>query len=126
MKCGTTFKKNQFWVWIAYDQKGRKPIAFHCGCRGSESGKKLYWKIEALDSVRFATDCWRAYNEFIPVEKHVRGKVHTQRIESFNSRVRHFLARFGRRTQCYSKSKDAVVDALTLFFFKTNPLSILI
>ena len=117
-------KQNQFWVWIAYDQKRRKPIAFHCGCRGSESGKELYKKVKTVGADAFATDCWRAYNEFIPEEKHIRGKRYTQRIEGFNSQVRHFLARFARRTKCYSKSPDAVVDALTLFFFKINPLSI--
>jgi len=119
-------KQNQFWVWIADDQKRRKPIAFHCGCRGAQSGQKLYSKLKALHADQFATDCWLAYQEFIPPEKHIRGKSHPQRIEGFNSQVRYFLARFRRRTKCYSKSPQAVIDALTLFFFNINPLSILI
>ncbi len=119
-------KQNELWVWIAYDRDQREPVGFYCGCRGVESGGRLYQSIARLEADYYATDSWRAYNEFIPESKHVRGKQYTQRIEGFNSLVRLFLARFVRKTKRYSKSFSSVVDALTLFLFKCNPISILL
>jgi insertion element IS1 protein InsB len=42
----------------------------------------------------------------IPVDIHVQSKAETFTVEGYNSLVRHFLARFARRTKCYSKSSS--------------------
>jgi insertion element IS1 protein InsB len=67
----------------------------------------------------YATDGYRAYR-LLPPEKHLVGKAHTFTIESKNSQIRHYLARFHRRTKCYSKSVHSIYDALTLLIHKIN------
>ncbi|MRM96885.1 IS1 family transposase, partial [Riemerella anatipestifer] len=39
-------------------------------------------------------------------ERHVTSKAETFTVEGYNSRIRHYLARFKRKTKCYSKSKQ--------------------
>ena len=50
------------------------------------------------------TDYWKPYTIFIPRKRHVQSKAETYSIEGFNCVIRHFLARFHRKTLCYSKS----------------------
>jgi insertion element IS1 protein InsB len=62
------------------------------------------------------TDYFPAYEAIIRGVTHVIGKAHTWGIESLNSRIRHYLARFRRKTFCYSKSLQMVKATLTIFF----------
>ena len=39
-------------------------------------------------------------------------KKETYTVESYNSRVRHYLARFKRKTKCYSKSVEMIEISL--------------
>ena len=57
--------------------------------------------------------------------QHLRFKKHTQAIESFHATVRHYLARFHRKTHCYSKSSALVRATLNLFFFRELAISII-
>jgi insertion element IS1 protein InsB len=61
--------------------------------------------------------------KFIPSNKHTIGKDETHFIESFNCNVRHYLARFRRKTRCYSKCKKMVEYSLYLLFWKDIALS---
>ena len=74
---------------------------------------------EALEAEYYATDDFRAYR-FLPPEKRLIGKAHTFTVEGKNSQLRHYLARFHRRTKCYSKSVRSIYDALTLLIHKLN------
>jgi insertion element IS1 protein InsB len=67
----------------------------------------------ALDAECYATDGFRAYNK-LPPQKHLIGKAHTFTVEGKNSQLRHYLARFHRRTKCYSKAVHMIFDSLTL------------
>ncbi|MFJ1327997.1 IS1/IS1595 family N-terminal zinc-binding domain-containing protein [Capnocytophaga canimorsus] len=40
--------------------------------------------------------------------------------EGYNSRIRHYLARFKRKGKCYSKSKTMLENSLKLLFLKLN------
>ena len=51
------------------------------------------------------TDYWEPYEQFVPSEKHIQSKAETFTVEGYNSLFRHFLARFRRKTKCYSKSE---------------------
>jgi insertion element IS1 protein InsB len=74
----------------------------------------------------YYTDYWKSYREFLPEEKHIQSKAETFTVEGYNSRIRHFLARFRRRTKCYSKRIYMIVYSLKLLFAKlNNELSIL-
>jgi insertion element IS1 protein InsB len=68
----------------------------------------------------FASDYWKSYEEFIPVDKHLQTKAETYTVESYNSRVRHYLARFKRKTKCYSKADNMIEISLNLLMLKLN------
>ena len=68
----------------------------------------------------FATDHWRSYEDFIPPEQHVQSKAETFTVEGYNSRIRHYLARFKRKTKCYSKSDQMIEISLNLLMKKLN------
>ena len=66
----------------------------------------------------YATDYWRSYEDFLPLEKHIQSKKETYTVESYNRRVRQ--ARFKRKTKCYSKSVEMIVISLKLLINKLN------
>ena len=47
--------------------------------------------------------------------KHLVGKAHTYTVERMNSLLRHYLARFARKTYCFSKSLQMIKYSLLLF-----------
>ena len=77
------------------------------------------YKIDIL-----CTDYYPVYSKFRIARKHVQSKAETSLVESFNSLIRHYLARFNRKTKRYSKSIDMVKDSLNLLFNKDIMLSI--
>jgi insertion element IS1 protein InsB len=81
---------------------------------------KLWNKIEDWEINYFASDHWKSYAEFVPPEKHLQSKAETFTVESYNSRVRHYLARFKRKTKCYSKSDYMIFISLMLLMMKLN------
>ncbi len=73
----------------------------------------------ALDAECYATDGFKAYRA-LPPKKHLVGKAYTFTVEGKNSQLRHYLARFHRRTKCYSKAVHMIFDSLTLLIHKLN------
>jgi insertion element IS1 protein InsB len=59
----------------------------------------------------FHTDDYPVYAKVLPETQHRPTKQHTTMIESRNSRIRQYLARFHRKTKCYAKS-DFITEAL--------------
>jgi len=53
----------------------------------------------------------------ISKDKHIVGKMYTQGIESLNSRIRHYLSGFKRKTKEYFKSEQTMLVALALLFW---------
>jgi insertion element IS1 protein InsB len=87
----------------------------------------LWDKIKELIVRYFTSDYWKSYEEFIPSDKHLQTKAETFTVEGYNSRVRHYLARFHRKTKCYSKAEYMIVFSLNLLMMKlNNEISILI
>lgn len=89
-------------------------MAFRVGSRGRKTLKRLLF-LNPLTADIWATDHWRAYN-ILPKDRHIQSKAHTFTVESKNSQIRHYLARFRRRTKCYSKAVHMVIATLTIFF----------
>ena len=73
-------------------------------------------QLELFDIDIICTDDYPAYNKIVPEERHIQTKAETCAIESLNSRIRHYLARFHRKTFCYSKAIHMVQATLTIFF----------
>jgi len=120
-------KKNYKWIWIAVDRFEKRFLSFVCGDRSTKTGLKLWEKIKDLTVGFYASDHWKSYEEFIPPQKHLQTKAETYTVEGYNSRIRHYLARFKRKTKCYSKVDYMIVISLNLLMLKlNNELSILI
>ena len=119
------FKKKKLWIRIALERAGRSVLDFVMGSREASTGKKLWGKIKDVACQTYATDHWRAYQQFIDTHEHKASKGQTTSIESYNANVRHYLARFRRKTKCYSKSKRLVELSLYLLMYKPFILSIL-
>lgn len=51
-------------------------------------------------------------------QHHSTTKVETSLVESFNSLIRYYLARFNRRTKRYSKAFDIIYNSLLLLKVK--------
>ena len=68
------------------------------------------------------TDYWKSYSEFLPSEIHIKSKKETWTVESYNGLIRHYLARFRRKTKCYTKSYEMLYYTLILFIAKRNDM----
>ncbi|KAA6320312.1 hypothetical protein EZS27_029896, partial [termite gut metagenome] len=68
----------------------------------------------------YGSDYWKSYEAFIPPEKHLQTKAETFTVEGYNSRIRHYLARFKRKGKCYSKAQHMIEKSLKLLFLKLN------
>ncbi len=114
-------KKKYCWIWIAVDRKRKRYISYVCGDRSTQTGIKLWEKVKDITITDYyATDYWKSYGEFLPTDKHIQSKAETYTVEGYNSRIRHYLARFRRKTKCYSKSLHMIIASLNLLFLKLN------
>jgi insertion element IS1 protein InsB len=62
------------------------------------------------------SDYWAPYSAIIPKDILLQTKAETYTVEGVNARIRHYLARFLRKTFCYSKSSKMVIASLKLLF----------
>ena len=90
------------------------------GSRGKKTGRELWERIKNIECNSYCTDYWEAYKDFIPSNKHIISKKETFTIEGINSNFRHFVARFHRKTKCYSKSDEMIECTLKLLINKFN------
>ncbi|WP_157211911.1 hypothetical protein [Rickettsia akari] len=58
------------------------------------------------------------YGKYKLALQHVVTKVETALVESKNSLIRHYLARFNRKTKRYNKALDMIENSLLLLFNK--------
>jgi insertion element IS1 protein InsB len=72
------------------------------------------WEKIRGSAIGFVTpDHRKSYNELIPEEQLIQTKAATYAIESYNGQIRHFPARFRRKTKCYSKSVEMMTLSLS-------------
>jgi len=105
---------------IAVDRFGKRYVDFVCGDRSAQTFKKLWVKIKDLEVNGFCSDYWKSYSELIPSETHCESKAETFTIEGYNARIRHYLARFRRKSKCYSKAIHMIGKSLKLLMMKLN------
>ncbi len=84
------------------------------------TGARLWEAIKSPLIDKAMTDYWEPYTQFIPPENHVQSKTETFTIEGYHSLFRHFLARFRRKTKCYSKSEYMLGLSVMLLMAKWN------
>jgi insertion element IS1 protein InsB len=107
-------KSNKLWVWRAYDPIARRTIAWVLGRRDDATCQRLLDKI-GVKGKTFVTDEWEGYHRLIPESQLFTGKDLTFSIEQDNSNIRHFLARFRRRTKVVSKVAEMVDLSLRIY-----------
>lgn len=76
--------------------------------------------MKDMEIKKVVTDHWKAYEKFVPQEKHVQSKAQTYTVEGYNSLFRHFLARLRRKTKCYTKSIEMLTYSILLLMAKWN------
>lgn len=62
----------------------------------------------------YVTDGWKVYPSFIADCDQIISKTYMTRVESENTRLRHYLARLHRKTLCYSKSVEMLGHSIRL------------
>src|SRR5271154_3648458 len=107
-------KTEKLWLWRAYDPIARRTIAWVLGRRDDATCKHLLNKI-GVEGKILVIDDWEGYHRLIPESQLFIGKDLTVPIEQDNSNIRHFLARFRRRTKVVSKAEEMVDLSLRLY-----------
>src|SRR3954469_2212478 len=111
---GTSFKKkNKLWIWLAFDRSGQRLVDWECGGRDAATLNRLLERLKPWSVTLYCTDDYAPYDTLLPVGRHYIGKDETVAIERVNSRLRHWFARFRRRTCVVSKALG-MVDATSL------------
>jgi insertion element IS1 protein InsB len=85
----------------------RRTIAWVLGRRDDATCQELLDQI-GVEGKTLVTDDWEGYHRLIPEDQLFTGKDLTAPIEQDNSNIRHFLARFRRRTKVVSKVVEMV------------------
>lgn len=67
-----------------------------------------------------ASDANPGYGKFEIAQKHVVTKAETALVECYNSLLRHYLARFNRKTKRFSKALDMIKHSVWLLLYKLN------
>ncbi|CRY68017.1 insertion sequence protein [Yersinia pekkanenii] len=98
-------KKQQRWLWYAWEPRLKRIIAHVFGRRSKKTFRQLWGLLSGFNVAFWCTDNFSAY-DMLPDEKHIRGKLDTQRIERENLNIRNRLKRLNRKTLGYSKSAE--------------------
>lgn len=108
-------KANQLWIWLAFCRDTGQLVDWQCGDRDQATLDQLLDRLKAWAVRLYCTDSYICYDQALPVGRHYQGKEETYRLEQIDSRLRHWLARFRRRTVVVSKSVEMVNLTLALF-----------
>jgi insertion element IS1 protein InsB len=90
------------------------------GARDEATGARLFTSLARHCFQLVCTDYYHPYRNLVPIHLHYRSKAETTSVESCNSLLRHYLARFRRKTKCYSKCKKMLLQAVLLLRAKKN------
>jgi len=83
---------------------GRRVVDFVGGRRNTLIFNKKRNRICEMDLGVFCSNGWKHYAQTIPRRKHNAAKKSTFTVEGYNSRIRHYLARFKRKDQVLFKT----------------------
>jgi insertion element IS1 protein InsB len=108
-------KEDKLWIWLAFDRAGRRLVDWECGDRDAVTLNRLLKRLKRWNVMLYGTDEFGPYDSRLPVGRHYMGKDQTVAVERVNSRLRHWFARFRRRTCVVSKTMAMVDATLALF-----------
>ena len=108
-------KKNQRWLWYAWDTINKRVVAHATGKRNVHTFSKLQRLLLKFNVKYFTTDNYVLYRSSIRNRQHVIGKKYTQGIERNNLTFRTRIKRLNRKTICFSKCNDMHDKILDIF-----------
>jgi len=125
-------KINQVRVWTLVNRNTLKLINFEIGSADQRTALELFERIYKHNKVKIlCTDAnpvyqslMRYYTQEFGTKHHVT-KAETSLVESWNCRLRHYLARLKRKTLCYSKSIEMLRMSILMLLNKDLVLSII-
>ncbi len=110
-------KANKLWIWTAIDRDTGRLVDWECGGRDAITFVQLLRRLQRWGVRLFCTDDYVVYESELTAGRHYQGKDMTVEAERTHSRLRHWLARFRRRTCVVSRSKDMVDRSIALFAY---------
>ena len=117
-------KKQQRWLWYAWQPHLKTVLAYELGARADETLKRLLTLLHTFKIRLYCTDGWEAYRRLLPADRHLITKRYTQSIERQNLNFRTRLKRLARKTLCFSKSieiHDKVIgEFINRMFFNSS------
>ncbi len=73
-------KARQHWLWYAYNTKTGGVLAYTFGPRTDETCRELLALLTPFNIGMITSDDWGSYGREVPKDKHLTGKIFTQRI----------------------------------------------
>jgi insertion element IS1 protein InsB len=77
-----------------------------------------YWALLTPFNIGMITTDWGSYGREVPKDKHLTGKIFTQRIERNNLTLRTRIKRLARKTICFSRSVEIHEKVIGTFIEK--------
>ena len=99
-------KKNQRWLWYAWEPRYKRVIAHAFGKRDKETFNELQSLRTKFTIPFYCTDNYSVYSANLRREKRIIGKIYRQRIERTNLTLRTRLKRLVRKTIGFSRSEE--------------------
>jgi insertion element IS1 protein InsB len=108
-------KKIRFGTGCAVDHFKEGILGWVLGNHSAETFRPLWETLVSTWKCYFyVTDGWVVYPMFIPDGDQIVSKTYMTRVESENTRLRHYLARLTRKTLCYSKCEQMLKHFIRL------------
>ncbi|HDO7103435.1 IS1-like element IS1N family transposase [Klebsiella pneumoniae] len=111
-------KARQHWLWYAYNTKTGGVLAYTFGPRTDETCRELLALLTPFNIGMITSDDWGSYGREVPKDKHLTGKIFTQRIERNNLTLRTRIKRLARKTICFSRSVEIHEKVIGTFIEK--------
>ncbi|MGX8942017.1 IS1 family transposase [Symbiopectobacterium sp. Eva_TO] len=108
----------QHWLWYAYNTKTGGVLAYTFGPRTDETCRELLALLTPFNIGMITSDNWGSYAREVPKQKHLTGKIFTQRIERNNLTLRTRIKRLARKTICFSRSVEIHEKVIGAFIEK--------
>lgn len=117
-------KKTLIWVWTALNHFRAGILAWVVGDHSAATFKPPKQQVCRWHCYFLVTDGWKVYPCFIDAGDHIVSKTYMTRVESENTRLRHYQARLHRKTLCYSKSVQMLKYSIRLLLYYLKYCSI--
>ncbi|EAA4627452.1 TPA: IS1 family transposase [Escherichia coli] len=104
--------------WYAYNTKTGSVLAYTFGPRTDQTCRELLALLTPFNIGMLTSDDWGSYGRVVPKNKHLTGKIFTQRIERNNLTLRTRIKRLARKTICFSRSVEIHEKVIGAFIEK--------